>query len=164
MSVSVMAELVGSQHRWQELAKSACFDLLAKAPLGRVAFVDHLGPVIFPVNFIVDRHTVVFRTDEGSKLDAACRARRVAFEVDGTDVATRTGWSVLVRGEVVEVTNPAEVARLAAITTEPWAPGDKAHFVRILPTAVTGRQISAAGEQPVQPGDGAVGSMPYQPE
>jgi hypothetical protein len=30
---------------------------------------------------------VVFRTDEGTKLDAACRGSRVAFEIDGADEA-----------------------------------------------------------------------------
>jgi nitroimidazol reductase NimA-like FMN-containing flavoprotein (pyridoxamine 5'-phosphate oxidase superfamily) len=154
---SVMGELPGDEDRWQELAKSECFALLAGAPLGRIAIVDDQGPAIFPVNFILDSHMVVFRTDEGSKLDAACRGRRVAFEIDGIDSATRTGWSVLVRGEAVEVTNPAEVQRLAEITPEPWAPGAKAHFVRILPTGVTGRQILARGGQPEQPGSGPVG-------
>jgi nitroimidazol reductase NimA-like FMN-containing flavoprotein (pyridoxamine 5'-phosphate oxidase superfamily) len=129
--------------RWRELGRSECFDRLAEAPLGRIAVVDDLGPAIFPVNFIFDRFMVVFRTDEGSKLDAACRGSRVAFEVDGIDLATRTGWSVLVRGEAVEVTSPAEVQRLAEIALQPWAPGAKAHFVRILPIAVTGRQIAA---------------------
>jgi uncharacterized protein len=138
-----MGELRGNEDRWQELAKSECFDRLAAAPLGRIALVDEQGPVIFPVNFIFDSHMVVFRTDEGTKLDAACRGHRVAFEIDGIDSATRTGWSVLVRGEAVEVTNPAEVQRLAEINLQPWAPGAKAHFVRILPAVVTGRQILA---------------------
>jgi nitroimidazol reductase NimA-like FMN-containing flavoprotein (pyridoxamine 5'-phosphate oxidase superfamily) len=149
--------LQGDEDRWQELAKSDCFDRLARASLGRIAIVDDLGPVIFPVNFILDSHMIVFRTDEGSKLDAACRGSRVAFEIDGIDPATQTGWSVLVRGEAVEVINPAEVQRLAEITPEPWAPGLKAHFVRILPAAVTGRQISARGVQPERPGTGPVG-------
>jgi uncharacterized protein len=143
--------------RWRELGKSECFDLLAEAPLGRIAFVDDLGPAVFPVNFVFDRCTVVFRTDEGSKLDAACRGSRVAFEVDDIDLATRTGWSVLVRGEAVEVTNPAEVQRLAEIAPQPWAPGPKAHFVRILPAAVTGRQISARGLSQRTRGNGPVG-------
>jgi len=70
--------------RWQELSKSECFALLAQESLGRVAVVDDQGPVIFPVNFALDRHMVVFRTDEGTKLDAAARGSRVAFEIDGT--------------------------------------------------------------------------------
>jgi uncharacterized protein len=135
----------GRQARWQELTKSECFELLAQEHLGRVAVVDDLGPVVFPVNFVLDRHMVVFRTDAGTKLDAACCGSQVAFEIDGTDAAAHTGWSVVVRGEAVEVTNLAELARLRKRPLDPWAPGAKAHYVRILPAALTGRRILAPG-------------------
>lgn len=132
--------------RWQELTKSECFELLARERLGRVAVVDDLGPVVYPVNFILDRHMVVLRTDEGTKLDAAIKGSRVAFEIDGTSTAARTGWSVLVRGEAIEVTDPAELARLRKLPLHPWAPGAKTHYVRILPAALTGRRIWAPDE------------------
>jgi uncharacterized protein len=133
---------------WQELTKSECFDLLAREPLGRIAITDDQGPAVFPVNFIFDKHMVVFRTDEGSTLDAACRGSRVAFEIDGIDAATRTGWSVLIRGETVEVTDASELRRLSEIIPAPWAPGTKAHVVRVLPAVVTGRRIVARGYRP----------------
>jgi nitroimidazol reductase NimA-like FMN-containing flavoprotein (pyridoxamine 5'-phosphate oxidase superfamily) len=127
---------------WCELTKSECFRILAGEHLGRVAVVDDRGPVVFPVNFVLDRHTVVFRTDEGTKLDAAARGSRVCFEVDGTDEAARTGWSVLVRGEAAEVTDPAELARLRGLPLQVWAPGPRNRYVRILPAALTGRRIT----------------------
>jgi uncharacterized protein len=99
--------------------------------------------MVLPVNFVLDRQMVVFRTDDGAKLDVARCGGRVAFEVDGTDAATHTGWSVVVRGEAVEVTNPAELARLWELPLDPWAPGTKSRYVRILPAALTGRRISA---------------------
>jgi uncharacterized protein len=105
--------------------------------------------VIFPVNFALDRHMVVFRTDEGTKLDAAARGSRVAFEIDGTGTGVHTGWSVLVRGEAIEVTGPEELARLRRLPLAPWAPGAKAHYVRILPAKLTGRRILA----PAAPSD-----------
>ena len=104
---------------WQELTKSECFALLSGERLGRVAVVDDQGPAVFPVNFILDRHMVVFRTDEGTKLDAAVRGSRVAFEIDGADEAARAGWSVLIRGEATEVTDPAELARLRKLRISP---------------------------------------------
>jgi nitroimidazol reductase NimA-like FMN-containing flavoprotein (pyridoxamine 5'-phosphate oxidase superfamily) len=140
-----MAEGPGGQVGWQELTKSECFALLSGVRLGRVAVVDDQGPVVFPVNFILDRHMVVFRTDEGTKLDAAARGSRIAFEIDGTDEAARTGWSVLIRGEATEVTDPAELARLRKLRVSPWAPGAKTHYVRILPAKLTGRRIWAPG-------------------
>jgi nitroimidazol reductase NimA-like FMN-containing flavoprotein (pyridoxamine 5'-phosphate oxidase superfamily) len=66
--------------RWQELTKSECFELLAHEHLGRVAVVDDQGPVVFPVKFVLDRHTVVFRTEEGTKLHAASRGSRDALK------------------------------------------------------------------------------------
>jgi len=129
---------------WQELTKSECFALLSGERLGRVAVVDEQGPIVFPVNFVLDRHMVVFRTDEGTKLDAAARGSQVAFEIDGTDEAARSGWSVLIRGEATEVTDPAELARLRKRRLVPWAPGARSRYVRILPAKLTGRRISAA--------------------
>jgi uncharacterized protein len=136
-----MNERLGRQVRWQELTKGECFELLARERLGRVAVVDDRGPMVFPVNFVLDRHTVVFRTDEGTKLDAAARGSRVAFETDGADAAAHTGWSVVVRGEAVEVTDTAELARLRKLPLFPWAPGAKSRYVRILPATLTGRRI-----------------------
>jgi uncharacterized protein len=134
--------------RWQELTRAECFELLATEQLGRVAVIDDRGPVMFPVHFVIDRHTVVFRTGTGTKLSAASLGRRVSFEVDRADPATRTGWSVLVRGEAVEVTDRAELARLRALPLEMWGPGPRGHYVRILPSALTGRRIAALGRAP----------------
>jgi nitroimidazol reductase NimA-like FMN-containing flavoprotein (pyridoxamine 5'-phosphate oxidase superfamily) len=133
------------QVRWQELTRSECFELLSHEYLGRVAVVGDQGPVIFPINFVLDRRMVVFRTDEGTKLDAAARGGRVAFEVDGADATSRTGWSVVVRGEAAEVTDPVELARLRKLRLSVWAPGSKSRYVRILPAKLTGRRISAPG-------------------
>jgi uncharacterized protein len=128
--------------RWQELTKGECFSLLARQRLGRVVLVDDRGPLALPVNFVLDQYTVLFRTDEGTKLDVAVRLGPVAFQIDGVDQATRTGWSVLVRGEAKEVTDPAELALVRRLPLYPWAPGAKGHYVRILPSSLTGRRIA----------------------
>jgi nitroimidazol reductase NimA-like FMN-containing flavoprotein (pyridoxamine 5'-phosphate oxidase superfamily) len=147
-----MDDRTPDQARWQAMTKRECFDLLAREQVGRVTDNDDLGPVIFPVNFVLDRHMVVLRTGEGTKLDAAMRGSRVAFEIDGVNAADRTGWSVVVRGEAVEVTDPDELARLHELPLDSWAPGTKSHYVRILPSAVTGRRIwlsAAAHPNPI---------------
>lgn len=128
--------------RWQELTRDECFSLLAGQHLGRVVLVDDRGPLALPVNFVLDQHTVLFRSDQGTKLDAAVRNGRVAFQIDGVDQATRTGWSVLVRGEAKEVTDPAELALVRRLPRYPWAPGAKGHDIRILPCSLTGRRIA----------------------
>jgi uncharacterized protein len=129
--------------QWRELTKAECFDLLAGEHLGRLAVVDDRGPVVFPVNYVLDRHTIVVRTEEGTKLDAAGRGSRACFEVDGFDEVTHSGWSVVVRGEVTEVTGEAELERLNGLLLRPWAPGTRNRFVRLLPATLTGRRIEA---------------------
>ncbi len=128
----------------RELTRAECFELLADEHLGRLAVVDDRGPVVFPVNYVLDRHTLVFRTEEGTKLHAASRGSPACFEVDRTDAAAHTGWSVVVRGEVTEVTDQAELARLRELPLQAWAAGARNHYVRMLPTALTGRLIGAA--------------------
>jgi nitroimidazol reductase NimA-like FMN-containing flavoprotein (pyridoxamine 5'-phosphate oxidase superfamily) len=91
---------------------------------------------------------VVFRTDPGSKLDAATELESVAFEVDAADEATRTGWSVVVRGTLAEITDPGDLARLRALPLYPWAPGEKSRYVRVRPRTITGRRIRIPDDLP----------------
>ena len=66
-----------------ELDAPQCWALLRSVEVGRLAISIMNRPDIFPVNFIVDHGTVVFRTAEGTKLAGAVLNRAVAFEVDG---------------------------------------------------------------------------------
>jgi uncharacterized protein len=60
----------------------------------------------------------------------------------------RTGWSVVVRGALAEVTDPGDLERLRALPLYPWAPGDKARYVRVQPVSVTGRRIRIPDDLP----------------
>lgn len=130
--------------RWHELSNDECQALLAGSHLGRVALVEGGRPLILPVNYVLDDAAVVFRTDEGSKLDAAVRGAPVAFEVDGVNRERQTGWSVLIRGHAEYVTDPTDLERLRRLPLVPWAPGAKPHYVWVRPEEVTGRRISVA--------------------
>lgn len=66
---------------------------------------------------------MVFRTDPGSKLDAATAGATVAFEVDADDERGRTGCSVVIRGQAAEVAELADLERLRVLPLYPWAPG-----------------------------------------
>ena len=144
MSARPAPEPQGASRRLRELTKAECFELLAGEHLGRLAIVDDRGPVVFPVNYVLDRHTVVFRTEEGTKLLAAVRGSRACFEVDGSDAVAHTGWSVIVRGEITEVTDGAELARLRQLPVEAWAPEARNRYIRLLPSVLTGRRIEVA--------------------
>jgi len=101
----------------------------------------HGAPEIFPVNHALVDGTVVFRTDDGTKLRALLANPRTCFEVDGLDLDRRTGWSVLVKGVAREITRPDELARLGGLTAEYWGIGPKSHLIAIDASDVSGRAV-----------------------
>jgi hypothetical protein len=138
-----------------ELDAEECYRLLAAQEIGRLGVNAERYPLIFPVNYALDRDVVVVRTHAGTMLSAAGHAN-VTFEVDEIDRRTRTGWSVLVRGLAEEVTGAhrAElVERTRASGARPWAPGEHGRWLRIIPQAITGRRI-VPGELPPPFGPG----------
>jgi nitroimidazol reductase NimA-like FMN-containing flavoprotein (pyridoxamine 5'-phosphate oxidase superfamily) len=122
------------------LDQHVCWDLLRKVAFGRLAVVVDGEPDVFPVNYVVDHGTIVFRTDTGRKLSAAA-GRPVAFEVDGHDPGYAVVWSVVVRGVGAEIREMDEVIEAMELPLTPWQEGRKARFIRIRPSAVTGRRV-----------------------
>lgn len=123
------------------IAAEECWELLGSQQVGRIAvrLADRLH--IFPVNYLVRDGSLVFRTDAGTKLAAVHTADPVAFEIDQTDPALESGWSVVVEGRAEEILDQVEIGRLEASDLRSWIPGRKAHFVRIAARSVSGRRI-----------------------
>jgi uncharacterized protein len=136
-----------------ELTRAECLSLLAATGFGRVvAITAGDRPMIRPVNYVFDEplQSVVFRTNDGTKLHAVVRSARASFEIDEIETNTRTGWSVIVTGVTEEVTRPSEIARLQRLGLDPWAPGSRPHWIRLGVRIVSGRRIvcSTPHEQP----------------
>jgi uncharacterized protein len=135
------------------LTREQCLDHLRRGGVGRVGLTMHGLPVILPVNFVFVDGDVVFRTGEGTKLQAAAENTVVAFELDAYDDRNASGWSVLVVGNSSTVTDQRDVARFATYDIAPWADGGRASYVRVRPQLVSGRQIvtSNADDSPSKP-------------
>ena len=118
-----------------------CWAMLDAEPVGRVALIVDSHPEVFPVNFVLLRRTIVFRTSGGTKLWGAITAKPVAFEIDGYDGHEQAAWSVMARGEAELIENQAEKDAADALLLEPWQPGEKNFYVRIAPRALTGRRF-----------------------
>ncbi len=135
----------------EELDEAECLRLIAPGGIGRIGYSGRYGPTVMPVNYRLHEGTIVFRTAQDSATDEDLRTGipnaeyKVAFEIDDFDTAARTGWNVLVQGSAHHVESEAERASVAATGVEPWAGGDRELFMRIIPTRVTGRRVSAAG-------------------
>ncbi len=124
------------------LDTDACWTLLECADVGRLAvFMAGGDPDIFPVNYVVQLGTIVFRTAAGSKLSGAVSGHRVAFEVDGRDPETNEAWSVVVKGGAAHVQPAHEMIDPRGLPLFPWQAGPKDHFVRIVPDEVSGRRF-----------------------
>ena len=147
------ADSTGPQHAANEmldLPREDCLRLLAANSFGRLAVTMGADqPVIRPVNYHFDERmqSVVFRTASGSKFHALLRSAGAAFEIDGIDEHSRTGWSVIIVGVTEEVTNPSDVRRLDSLGLETWAPGPKPHWVHIRARVVSGRRIVLAADR-----------------
>lgn len=126
------------------LDEDQCLALLATKCVGRVGVSVAALPAIFTVNFVLDGRDVVFKTAEGTKLAAAARHAVVAFQCDSFDPDQRTGWSVLVVGRAIPVTEPDRVAELDRLGLDSWARGDRRHYVRVPVECISGRQIASA--------------------
>lgn len=123
--------------------------LLADHHVGRIALNADGGPIVVPVNYVFEAGTVVFRTDLGTKLQAAERREDAAFQIDHVDEQHRVGWSVLVRGRLAEVVDAGELGQLDTTSPEPFVQGDgKRHHVRLLPRVITGRRILFSADVP----------------
>ena len=140
-------EFVNHRTGTLDLSRSDCLRLLAQhqGDVGRVAFVERDEPMIFPVNFAMVHDMVVFRTGEGTKLDAAMQGAKMAFELDRIDVSARMGWSVVVRGPAHLVTAPAELFALQATPLRSFTETSKNGWVMIQSEVISGRRVPDHG-------------------
>ena len=123
------------------LDEETCWRLVGQAGFGRVAFIHDFELWILPVNAAVVGERVVFRTTDDSMLRAAGDNSLCAFEADHTDRVNETGWSVLVRGRLRDVTDTPAGGAWHELTVRPWAPGARNRRMLIEPSAITGRTI-----------------------
>ena len=124
------------------MSESAAWAMLRTTVVGRLAVTADSGPDIFPVNYVVDGGTVVFRTAAGTKLARTVR-HRVAFETDGYDPGTGEAWSVVLKGVAREVIELSEVVDALELPLNPWHATSKPYIVRIEPDSITGRRFAA---------------------
>lgn len=121
-----------------DLTASQAWAMLREATVGRLAVVVDDQPDIFPVSFVVDHGSVVFRTAAGTKL-AASQGRLVALEADGMDTREGTAWSVVVKGRAHVTRGLYESLDALALPLHPLVPDSKPHLVRIDVDEISGR-------------------------
>lgn len=124
-----------------KLTAKECWERLDTHGVGRVALPAHPGPRVFPVNYVVDGLTVVYRTDAQGAA-AVEPGGEASFQADRIDEQRSVGWSVLVVGTAEHVTDPETVRHLAEQSGgEPWAGGARDLLIRLVPSEISERRI-----------------------
>jgi len=129
------------QEGMERFSEAEALDLAATVPVGRIVYSRYALPAVFLVNFELDGRDPVFRTRKGSMFGAGVAETVVAFEVDRIDEAAREGWYVTFLGRAKLITGTAEQSRLSELGIDPWAPGDRGYYIKIVTERVIARRI-----------------------
>lgn len=138
---------MGLDERWfqghlVEMSPAECREALAGRPVGRVAYADPDGPIVIPVNYVLDDDDVLFRIRSWTSMARGLHGP-VSFQVDDFDEFNQSGWSVLVRGEVYFVDHDGGRAGDRPRPV-PWVEGDRELLVRLSPLHTSGRRLLPA--------------------
>ena len=126
------------------LSEDESWGLLTSVSLGRLVTNLRGQPEIFPVNFVTQRRTVLFRTAQGTKLYSAVMSDRVVFEADDHSVAE--GWSVIVEGRAHVLSATADIFDAQEAPLLPWLATRKPLYVRAIAIKITGRRFKFGPE------------------
>lgn len=123
------------------LDEAACRALLAEASVGRLVWHGAEGLSVVTVNYALNGRDILVRLGPWSQAGRECDRSAVAFHVDRTDAALRSGWSVLARGwarvDLMPAMHPG--ARV-----DVWPDGIRPISLRIGANRISGRRLGAA--------------------
>lgn len=134
---------------YESLDEQQCYDLLRTQEVGRFAVIEKGYPLVFPVNYVIDKGDVItFRTARGTKLRAS-QHTNICFEADYFSTDRRQAWSVIVLGAVDHRgATFEEREHIEQLDVQPLASGDRPAWVRLIVHRITGRRFLNEGDQP----------------
>jgi nitroimidazol reductase NimA-like FMN-containing flavoprotein (pyridoxamine 5'-phosphate oxidase superfamily) len=124
------------------LSEAESWDMLRTHEVGHIALPGDPAPVVLPVNYVVEAHAVLYRTEPQGPAAPASGAE-VSFQADRIDDRLSEGWSVLLTGTAERIDDPGTEQRLdEQYPVQPWAGGDRRQWIRVEAAEITGRRIS----------------------
>lgn len=121
-----------------------CWERIQDQPVGRLAVTRSGAPHIIPINYATRDNEILFVSVAGTKLEAALQRPGLpaAFEIDEYDVEARTGWSVIVRGQLHPIVNLVDHTSLDIAGRPIWLDGYRdRNWLRLVPDHVAGRRL-----------------------
>ena len=125
----------------RKISRDECLDLLARAKVGRVAFVRGAVPEVVPVCYVVAGETVVFGVHSSSAVAHEFEGSVVAFQVDAFDSEHECGWHVRAVGTLGPALAPDELAVAGAVVPPPWTAGEALELVLQIDLQVVGGYV-----------------------
>ncbi|ALO67253.1 flavin-nucleotide-binding protein [Arthrobacter alpinus] len=124
------------------LTAEQCWKLLGETSVGRLAVNVNGRPDVFPVNYKIDGESLIFRTGDGTKLNAITEDANVALESDAVSAEFGMAWSVVVKGRAEPISAESPALNSTVQGLFPWQGVGKNHLIRIVPETVTGRRFT----------------------
>lgn len=131
------------------MSEDEAWDHLAEQTFGRLALAIGGQPEIFPINYTLDRRTILFRTAEGTKLLGIVIDSHVAFEIDR--IEGDGALSVVAKGIAREIEHESEAEQFDLSALRPWVPTLKYHLIAVEVTELSGRRFRFGPEPERQP-------------
>lgn len=122
-----------------ELSDEEGWELLEGHIVGRLAATAGGVLDIYPITYIVDKKTIVFRTGPGTKLLELTINDQVVFEIDHWDDAE--GYSVIVHGTAEQLETMGDIDQAETLELQSLFPAERPRFVRITPQQVSARRF-----------------------
>jgi len=125
----------------ERLERDECIRRLESHGLGRIGVVAQGSVGIFPVNYVVAGDSIVVRVRHDGVIEKGTHGTVVAIEIDHADSMYHEGWSVLVQGHCVHISDPDEIAALDHLPLLPWGDSERDLYLRVAMESVSGRHI-----------------------
>lgn len=123
-----------------ELSDRESWVLLDGSTFGRLGVSLDNQPEIFPVDYVADGASVLFRTAEGTKLHDLLANASVVFEADFR--GDSTAWSVVVKGTARVLETVPDIEEADQQQLPEWHPTRPFVYVRIAAASIRGRRYT----------------------
>ena len=137
--------VVTDRNGLEVLDQATCLGLLARSPIGRVAYIAAGTARVVPVNIAMRDGELFFRVGTGGLLAAIAERQLLTVEADEVDVDGSRGWSVMVTGSAHEIVRRPD---RSLPTMNSWLRSDAARLVHLTALEISGRRVLPAADAP----------------
>lgn len=123
-----------------QLSEDEAWELLTRHEVGRLATTAGGVLDIFPITYVVDNHSLVFRTAPGTKLVELTINDHVVFEIDHYDDVE--GYSVVLHGKAEQLDSMGDVDHAKTLPLPSLFPTERPRYVRIHPERISARRFT----------------------